>query len=163
MRKFAADSKRCPRCETWKPVGEFAYRQGKRGLSPDGYCKPCKSEYSAAHRRTAEQERTTKLMTNFGLTPERYAEMLDKQQGVCALCGRPETDIGRSGNVKFLSVDHDRSCCPGTKSCGKCIRGILCSKCNTGLGKFNDDPELMAKAIAYLTKGTGMLNRNFTK
>jgi hypothetical protein len=71
--------------------------------------------------------------------------MLERQGGVCAICGLP----CKSG--KRLSIDHDHSCCPGKGSCGKCVRGLLCMNCNNGLGHFKDDPELLGTAIAYLT------------
>jgi len=60
------------------------------------------------------------------------------QGGVCAICG------GINDNDDALSVDHDHET-------GR-IRGLLCSKCNKGLGSFNDDPELLRKAIAYLER-----------
>ena len=59
----------------------------------------------------------------------------------CAICGAPGRDI-----------DHDHSCCPGVKSCGACVRGMLCNLCNKGLGQFQDDPERLKSAIRYLEK-----------
>lgn len=69
-------------------------------------------------------------------------EKLESQRYKCAVCGK---EIGLS-----CHVDHDHSCCPGLKTCGLCVRGLLCSKCNQGLGFFDDDTELMLKAICYL-------------
>lgn len=69
-------------------------------------------------------------------------EKLESQRYKCAVCGK---EIGLS-----CHVDHDHSCCSGSKTCGLCVRGLLCSKCNRGLGFFNDDTELMLKAIYYL-------------
>lgn len=51
-----------------------------------------------------------------------------------------------------VNVDHDRNCCPGYKSCGKCIRGLIHSKCNRVIGIAMDDIELLKSAIAYLEK-----------
>jgi hypothetical protein len=70
--------------------------------------------------------------------------MEKSQNGVCKICGEPEKYKNR------LSVDHDHSCCPGITSCGKCIRGLLCSNCNRVLGQVNDDKGLLQKMIDYL-------------
>jgi hypothetical protein len=53
---------------------------------------------------------------------------------------------------KRLSVDHDHACCSGEGSCGKCIRGLLCHKCNLALGAINDDINILQKMIDYLKK-----------
>lgn len=79
----------------------------------------------------------------FGITPERYSEMFRSQNGVCAICQQPETAT-RLGTLKALSVDH----CHKTGA----IRGLLCSDCNTGIGKLKDDPSVLQSAIRYLTK-----------
>lgn len=60
---------------------------------------------------------------------------------------------GRSGAVgRTLHIDHDHSCCPGPRSCGNCVRGLVCEPCNKGFGHFDDDVERMKKAIAYLSR-----------
>lgn len=79
----------------------------------------------------------------YGVTQERFEQMLADQNG-CAICHRTEpTDKG-------WQVDHDHGCCPGFRSCGECVRGVLCAPCNVGLGAFGDDPERLAAAAAYL-------------
>src|SRR5690625_6229484 len=57
--------------------------------------------------------------------------MLKEQGGICAVCGIDP-------DHKW-AVDHDHSCCPGTKSCGRCVRGILCDRCNTAIGTLGED------------------------
>ena len=74
------------------------------------------------------------------LTPEAFNAMLASQGGVCAIC-RIST---------ATHVDHNHDCCPTGKTCGKCIRGLLCDKCNQGLGKFNDSIDFLHNAIEYL-------------
>ena len=88
---------------------------------------------------------------NYGIEPHRYELLLQAQGGVCAICGRPETAVIR-GTIASMSVDHDHGCCPGKKSCGKCIRGLLCRRCNGALGLFRDDPRLLSAALTYLEK-----------
>jgi hypothetical protein len=79
------------------------------------------------------------------MTPEDYDKMVKHQNGGCAICHTP-TSEGQS-----LHVDHDHSCCSGEKSCGKCIRGLLCQKCNHALGLLGDNILKLEKAIDYLT------------
>lgn len=105
------------------------------------WCRPCNREY-AKSRRTFDTERTAKLRQKFGITPEQYRVMLDRQGGVCAVCKRPETRRGNHGQVKHLAVDHDHRT-------GR-IRGLLCHDCNVAIGYLADDPERMRDAMAYL-------------
>ena len=67
-----------------------------------------------------------------GLTPAAYGALLEKQAGLCAICGTG----GR------LDIDH----CHQEGH----VRGLLCAPCNKGLGNFRDDPELLAAAARYL-------------
>lgn len=70
-------------------------------------------------------------MKKYGTTVEGYRDNLIKQLGLCALCFH----LNRTqGTIQRLTVDHDHKCCDlKTKSCGKCLRGLLCSKCNLRL------------------------------
>lgn len=79
---------------------------------------------------------------------ELYNQMFEAQNGVCKICGNPETHR-RNGRVKALAIDH----CHKTGV----IRGLLCSECNTGLGKMKDDPKILRKAAEYLENQPGNL------
>jgi len=86
------------------------------------------------------------IRLKYTLTKDQYDALLQAQGGGCAICG---TD--KPGNrALLLNVDHDHACCPGHKSCGKCVRGLLCARCNVGLGAFSDNPDRMVAAAAYL-------------
>lgn len=76
--------------------------------------------------------------------------MLEAQGGGCAICGTPP-------NGRRLSVDHDHSCCPGVKTCGKCVGGLLCNRCNVGIGNLQDSPEILERALAYLRRARAKL------
>lgn len=52
-------------------------------------------------------------------------------------------------NNNFL-IDHNHQCCSGRNSCGKCVRGLLCAGCNTGIGFLQDDVVRMKNLVTYL-------------
>lgn len=70
------------------------------------------------------------------MTVEQFDILFKTQQGVCALCFKP------SPSTRRLAVDH----CHAT---GK-IRGLLCFRCNAGMGQLGDDPELLRRAATYI-------------
>jgi hypothetical protein len=82
----------------------------------------------------------------YGVSAEKYAEIVLKQNGVCAICARPETGV-RNGKLKALAIDH----CHAT---GK-IRELLCQSCNGLLGMAADNIDTLRKAIRYLQKHSG--------
>lgn len=83
------------------------------------------------------------LKKKFGLSLDVYYEMLESQNHVCAICKRPENAVDyRTGLPRALAVDH----CHETNK----VRGLLCTQCNRGLGKFNDNVEYLQSAITYL-------------
>lgn len=87
------------------------------------------------------------LRARYGLTPDAYQQILDKQNGVCVLCAKPADP-----NRPPLHVDHDHKCCPGRTTCGQCVRGLLCATCNTALGTVdrNGGVGWLINAAAYL-------------
>lgn len=83
----------------------------------------------------------------YGLPDGFYDALYEAQGGRCAWCGKA------SGKTKKLAVDHDHSCCPGSTSCGKCARGLLCAPCNTFLGyQMGDNPETIKRGARYLVE-----------
>ncbi|NNC10686.1 hypothetical protein HII28_02135 [Planctomonas sp. JC2975] len=84
-------------------------------------------------------------VSNFGLNRLQWEAIFEAQGRVCAICSSDSP--GGSG----WATDHDHSCCPGSRAtCGRCVRGILCSRCNTGIGLLHDDPEILIAAAAYV-------------
>ncbi|MER9436732.1 endonuclease VII domain-containing protein [Mesorhizobium sp. M0618] len=90
------------------------------------------------YREDPERQRREVIKQRYGITLEKFDEMVASQNGLCAIC---ETDTP-GGRWDRWSVDH----CHTT---GK-IRGILCHSCNTGIGALNDDIDRLRKAIGYL-------------
>lgn len=86
-------------------------------------------------------------LKKYGISWERYEEMLAEQDYKCAIC--PAVLTGYQDTV----IDHDHACCNLKKQCcGKCVRGLLCHHCNHLLGKARDSQEILASAIRYLAK-----------
>jgi hypothetical protein len=126
----AEGNRRCSGCNRFLPVTEFSKNAG----APDGlysYCRSCKRAYA--------------LQARYGLPIAEYEALAAAQGNACAVCG--STD-------ELLHVDHDHLCCRSDKTCGKCVRGLLCTRCNQGLGHFRDSPDLLLAAVAYLRERT---------
>ena len=86
------------------------------------------------------------LMRKFGINLAEYSAMHLAQNGKCAICDQPETHM-RGGKVKALAVDHNHTT--------GAIRGLLCSDCNTGIGKLKDNRNVLIAALKYLDKHSG--------
>ena len=151
----------CSKCFQELPFSRFGnHSQGKYKLRAE--CKECKKKYYTEYRQrtiATQQVRKNRLLTVYKISIEEYNELFDKQKGVCAICCKPEKIVSNDKIIN-LSVDHDHSCCLGKKSCGKCIRGLLCHSCNTGIGRFYDDINLLNSAIVYLQNNKSLENKN---
>ena len=87
-----------------------------------------------------ECDRERHLMDSYSISSDEYQLLFNKQNGVCAICGKPPT------NGKPLQVDHDHTT-------GK-IRGLLCHKCNTGIGYLGDVTQSVQYAVNYLKENS---------
>lgn len=98
---------------------------------------------AAAAARKADPEKYRRIdlaqsLRVYGLTVERFDQMVATQGGMCAICRRPPNGRGRR-----LHVDHDHVS-------GR-VRGLLCHSCNTSIGHLAESAEILARAIVYLT------------
>lgn len=103
-------------------------------------CAPCRDRRNAGNRNRYEKDRSKfkdrRLRQIYGITLAEHDDMLKSQNGRCLVCG---TDCpGKKG----WAVDH----CHTTGM----VRGLLCTKCNLGIGYFDDKPERLIAAAAYL-------------
>lgn len=122
----------CRKCGVELDDANRALQKGDRRI-----CKECRKAYFAEwHRTHTDRYRVRNWVQQYGITPTEYKQMLEGQDGVCAIC----FNGNRSG--KLLAVDHDHIT--------GAIRGLLCSACNAGVGMFKDDERLMLSAVRYL-------------
>lgn len=150
--------KTCAKCKIEKSLENFSIdRKKKDGKSSQ--CRSCvniagKAHYWANVEKYAEKgrkwksahperyrnvDRNTALKRVYGISESDYEKILAAQDGGCRICGSVELEKKK----KVLSIDHDHKT-------GK-VRGILCNKCNQGLGMFKDSSSLLTSAIDYLT------------
>lgn len=105
--------------------------------------------YQANRERICESERVAgkarRLRQHYGMSEAEWASLFAAQGDACAICGTVEP-----GHKFGWSTDHDHSCCPSKRTCGACIRGILCHARNTGLGQFRDNPTSLRAAADYI-------------
>jgi hypothetical protein len=114
----------CAVCGRAQPAHAFHKAQlNRRKRKP--WCKTCCRDYQLAKK--------------FKIGLSDYAAMLEGQGGCCKICGSDQP--ASNGKAEFC-VDHDHRS-------GR-VRGLLCNKCNIGLGAFKDSVDTLRRAIAYL-------------
>lgn len=158
---------RCNGCGNAKPVTAFTPSAASRG---SGTCRACKQDAKrdyerrnrdkanaaqrarrgrkieharalqrAWYRRNRESHRGYSLAGRYGITSAQYDALLAAQGGGCACCGAKANRTG-----KRLFVDHDHVT--------GAVRGVLCHKCNAGIGALGDDLAGLRRAVAYLER-----------
>lgn len=157
--------KPCSSCGLVKPLSEFH----KNAHSVDGrhsWCKECHSaigkarwqdpderalmekrsiDWNKANPEAVAANKVRQGLKRFGLTAEAYEKLVAAAGGVCQICGNPPPGGQR------LVPDHDHRCCPGgSGSCGRCVRGVLCSPCNRSIGGLGDTAQAVRLALRYL-------------
>lgn len=166
--------KKCAKCSETKPAEMFA-KDRQKADGRDAYCRRCRADYQTAWRnrdrehyrararvsRVANAEsinakqraayaknplkwRDYNLQSKYGISAIEYDAMFKAQQGRCAICGKT--------SKRKLDVDHDHMT-------GK-IRALLCFQHNTGLGAFDENPDLLRRAIEYVEHHRGVSHDN---
>lgn len=136
----------CSICKVEKHETEFSFRaSGSKYRRSE--CKPCRTAASRRinsvryredpvfRARVLELSRRSALLKRYGLTPEEADALLASQGGLCAICGEVPP---------IPNIDHDHA--------SGAIRGVLCYRCNVGIGYFRDRPALLVRAASYLSR-----------
>jgi hypothetical protein len=164
------NEKYCKGCDQILSIDRF----GNDKSSKDGkrfYCKDCNNtayrkwyrldedksrEVSAKYRRKNPEKRRElwekyklrdkdlKLQKHYKLNISEYNMKLTSQNSVCAIC------FNTCSTGRYLAVDHDRACCDSLYSCGKCVRGLLCARCNRVIGWVQEDKTILKNMVKYL-------------
>lgn len=171
-------AKQCSRCKEVKLLTEFGKDpKNKSGLKSG--CRSCdckysekqriknseilpqiRKEYNRSNKKSIKVKQQKKreeddlyyirkrLKSRYGITYEEFLGMMERDENKCQICGVTNEEYNQLYN-KNLSIDH----CHNTKY----LRGILCDKCNTGIGQFKDNTDLLNKAINYLFTWKGKI------
>jgi hypothetical protein len=103
-----------------------------------------RNAYNRAHRaKNLEMYKDKDLRKKFGISIEEYQAKLSAQNGVCAICFKPERGT-RNGKVRWLNVDHNHDT-------GE-VRDLLCTNCNVAVGMLSESEEILRSVISYLDK-----------
>ena len=137
--------KTCRDCKIEKPLDDFynsGYRRKDGTQGKKSVCKLCDNVRTIAWKENnpdkfKDNMRRANIKLCYGLEAEVYDEMI---KNGCYVCGSHES----------LNVDHDHSCCPGKRTCGKCVRGILCRRHNWVMGNLNDSLEEVRNVENYI-------------
>lgn len=137
-------NKVCQKCQIEKPLDLFAlgkkYVGGRRGTCKDCHAGTQRNYYYSNPEKMKEKEKSRENWKKHRLTKDTFDELIFKFNGKCHAC---KTNSA-------TSIDHDHSCCSGSYSCGKCVRGILCHNCNSSLGLLKDSRQNIIGLLQYI-------------
>ena len=125
-----------------KGLCDDCYRKTLPPNSVKAICHPQRPHYSNGYCRICDSKNTTLLKT-YGISLTKYLEFYKEHGGRCDICKKKlETGLEQKRGIKDIAcIDHDHQT--------KAIRGMLCYKCNSGIGYLRDDPKLIKNALEY--------------
>ncbi len=140
--------KKCPDCKEIKDVSLFYNNKANKDRL-FFWCKACDTKHRTRRRANnlaheQLQQRKNNLKVKYKLTLEQYNDILTEQDNKCAICKttNPTGEGNTTTHLTNFAVDH----CHKTNK----IRGLLCNRCNRGLGFFRDSEDLLTKAYNYI-------------
>lgn len=140
--------KQCRVCDKTKSLEDFckdkSMKDGRRNI-----CKRCHTDYMINYYKNNPDKTAAKNKMNTRFVPawkrhhldeSVYLDMFNKYNGLCHSCKNNKAEV----------IDHDHSCCKKNRSCGKCVRGILCRQCNLVLGILEEDKGKIKNLLNYI-------------
>lgn len=140
--------RKCFRCKVEQPIQNFHKLQS----GPGGWgtrCKSCSKDVAKKHWETHRHKLNKRSAAChqkrvYGITPDVKTAMLSAQGGKCAIC---RCILRDTKGMDKVSIDHNHE--TGV------VRGLLCGRCNIGLGMFHDNQGFLSAAISYLKRTAG--------
>lgn len=133
LRKIRYDEPYGPSNFRWVAIRT---EEERRAIQRQGQARRYYGAKISGEAAWTDTHRDSYMKRKYGITLQEYNLMLEVQEGLCAICRRKDN--------RRLAVDH----CHATKR----VRGLLCSSCNVSVGRFDDDPERLQRAIEYLQR-----------
>ena len=128
---------KCENCRAYKRSSSKKYRI-KDALRLKKWLETHQEQYKRVKQKYQRKHQFINTLKRKNLTPEKFHKMLSEQDGKCLICRLPQV------NNKMLFIDHNHKT-------GK-VRGLLCVRCNSGLGHFKENVRLLSRAIQYLKR-----------
>lgn len=131
----------CPVCNT---------TEHPKSTNKGHLCRPCASNRAKQwHKNNPERYFFNQIRAKYGISQKDYISMVEAQNNKCAICFKEETapNVWKEGEYRRLAIDHNHKT-------GE-IRGLLCYRCNTTLGKLEDDVNLLEQMVKYLKENDG--------
>lgn len=142
-----------------RPHCKSCYSKYTYGIRNAEVCARASKKYNqtekgkATHQRSSVKHRDRRNASTRSWRKQQGAQAL-RERTQRQLYGITQRELGSAcavcGTQERLCVDHDHKCCRGAKSCGKCVRDVLCVSCNTLVGRIESNPERVALINGYL-------------
>jgi hypothetical protein len=129
--------KTCKKCGEKKDIEKLAKNGGGKRKN---ICKECDNARCREYRKKVK--RITTNWKRHKLNQSYFEYMFAKENGLCHICKMTEA----------THIDHDHGCCPGQTGCRSCVRGLLCTRCNTALYFVRDSKDQLRHMLKYLDR-----------
>lgn len=124
-------------------------------------CAPCMEAARVYRARPGGKlaSKVSSVRKRYNLSWADLEFLYESQDRKCVICSDAISILPDEPNP--AAIDHDHACCPEqARSCGKCVRGLLCRDCNQGIGKLKDSRHVLQRAIEYLSRASNIRSKD---